>query len=78
MLTKVWDRLKGWKTFLVAAIVFLASAADYLGAVDIHSLIGLVVTDKDKVDGITALLGLVFGLLRLVTYSPPFKDGAEE
>lgn len=55
-----------WRTLTTAAATILLGIADIFQVIDLHSLVSLFVQEA-RVGQVVAVLGLLFGLLRLVT-----------
>lgn len=62
--------MKGWRTALVATLLFLAGLADVVGAVDMREVLSLLGVPTEKLGGVVALISLGFGVLRYITTSP--------
>jgi hypothetical protein len=77
-LREFFSRLR-LRTLLASVAVALIGIADVINLIDLHSLVGLFVHEA-KVGSVVAIIGLLFGLLRLVTTSAVLapKDGGEE
>lgn len=59
--------MKGFKTILIATLLFLVGLGDVLQAYDLSSILALVGVPSAKIGGVVASLSLLFGLLRFVT-----------
>ncbi len=63
-------KVSGLRTLLIAGSFLVIGVLDVLGTVDLSTLIGHWVPDKDQVGFYVALAGLVMGLLRMITKTP--------
>ncbi|GJD31517.1 hypothetical protein PMNALOAF_2776 [Methylobacterium adhaesivum] len=61
---KVWYKSK---TILAAVFFALVGLADVLGAIDLKPLLLMLGVPAEKTEGVTLMLTVVFGLLRVAT-----------
>jgi len=55
-----------WRTLAAALGTAIVGLLDMLHVIDLHTLVGLFVSEA-RVGSVVAILGLIFGVLRLVT-----------
>jgi hypothetical protein len=59
--------LKGWRTVLLSAALFLVGLADVFQAVDLSAILNALGVPEGKTGGVLALVSLAFGVLRYAT-----------
>jgi hypothetical protein len=59
--------LKGWRTLLLSALLFIAGLADVFQAVDLSAVFTALGVPSEKVGGAVALVAVFFGVLRYAT-----------